>query len=157
MDGARRDERGRPKVNPDLVEYIVIVVPDLDSLSSVASALADLVGAAAIRILDLVVVARKADGAVEILEPEAVASLANLAETEGETGALLSDHDIEMLSLGLEPAKVALVVVTEDRWARGLSAAVNQAGGFIVAGERIPAPRVEAALAARPPDDDPSR
>jgi hypothetical protein len=153
--GAGPEKRPASRVVPDLVEYLVIVVPDVDSLASVASALADLVTGATIRILDLVVVARRADGSVLILEPETLASLAGLADAAAETGGLLSDHDIELVALGLEPATVGLVVVTEDRWAAGLSAAARQAGGLIVAGERIPAPRVEAALADRPPAHDP--
>jgi hypothetical protein len=157
MTGVEGPERGtRPDswVLADLVEYLVIVVPAVDSLASVASALADLVAAEAIRIMDLVVVARQADGSVSIHEPEAVASLAGLADTAAETGGLLSDHDMELVALGLEPATVGLVVVTEDRWAQGLSMAARRAGGLIVAGERIPAARVEAAFANRPPDGD---
>jgi Family of unknown function (DUF6325) len=155
MARAGREERPGSRVVPDLVEYLVIVVPDVDSLGSVASALADLVAGAAIRILDLVVVARRADDSVLILEPETVASLTGLADTAGETGGLLSDHDIELVALGLDRATVGLVVVTEDRWAAGLSTAARQAGGLIVAGERIPARRVEAALAERPAAPDP--
>jgi hypothetical protein len=137
----------------DLVEYLVVVVQDVDSLAGVAPALAELVEDAAIRILDLVIVAREGDGTVVILEPEAVASLASLAEMEGEIGGLLSDHDIELVSLALEPGTVGMVVVTEDRWAEGLSRAARRVGGLIVAGERIPARRVEAALAERPRPD----
>jgi hypothetical protein len=39
--------------------------------------------------------------------------------------------------------------VAEDRWAEQLSVAAREAGGHIVAGERIPSRRVEAALADR--------
>jgi hypothetical protein len=141
-------------VVPDLVEYFVVVVEDVDSLASLAPAVAELVESAAIRILDLVVVAREADGTVVILEPEAVASLESLADLEGEIGGLLSDHDIELVALGLEPGMVGLVVVTEDRWADGLSRAAHRAGGQIIAGERIPAARVQAALADRPTDEE---
>lgn len=150
------DDTGRQGVVPDLVEYFVVVVKDVDSLASVAPAVADLVESAAIRILDLVVVAREADGTVVILEPDVLASLESLAEMEGEVGGLLSDHDIELVALALEPGLVGLVVVTEDRWADGLSRAARRAGGQIIAGERIPASRVEAAFADRPADDGPA-
>ncbi len=150
-------DAARPGVVPDLVEYFVVVVDDIDSLASLAPAVAELVERASIRILDLVVVAREADGTVVILEPEAVASLETLAEMEGEIGGLLSDHDIELVALALEPGMVGLVVVTEDRWADGLSRAARRAGGQIIAGERIPASRVQAALTNRPVDEEPSR
>jgi hypothetical protein len=153
MDDQRPDDSVRPGVVPDLVEYFVVVVEDLDSLASLAPAVAELVEQAAIRILDLVVVAREADGTVVILEPEAVASLETLADLEGEIGGLLSDHDIELVALALDPGMVGLVVVTEDRWADGLSRAARRAGGQIIAGERIPASRVQAALADRSTDE----
>jgi hypothetical protein len=40
-----------------------------------------------------------------------------------------------------------LVIVAEDRWAVPLAAAASSVGGRIAAGERIPANRVERALA----------
>lgn len=154
--GEERFDAGGPGVVADLIEYFVVVVEDLDSLASLAPAMAELVERAAIRILDLVVVAREADGTVVILEPEAVTSLEALADIEGEIGGLLSDHDIELVALGLDPGMVGLVVVTEDRWADGLSRAAHRVGGQIMAGERIPAPRVQAALADRAAYDEPT-
>jgi hypothetical protein len=46
----------------------------------------------------------------------------------------------------VRPGEVGLVVVAEDRWAKQLSTAARDAGGRIVAGERIPVLRVEAAV-----------
>jgi hypothetical protein len=61
-------------------------------------------------------------------------------------GGMLSGHDIEMLSLALDRGTAAVVLVTEDRWATALGEAVRAAGGHMVAGERIDAHRVRAAL-----------
>jgi hypothetical protein len=141
------------EVVTDLVQYLMVVVPDVDSLRGVASGLAALVDSKAIRILDLVVVARDSDGAVQVLELEEVPSLTGLAEVEGEVGGLLSVHDIQLISLALHPGAVGVVVVTEDRWAVALSESARQVGGVIIAGEHIPPSRVEAALAGRPDDD----
>ncbi len=146
MARAPGDESEVGGVVPDLVEYLVVVVQDLESLATVVPALGGLVERSAIRILDLVIVSREADGMVMILEPEAVPSL---AEMEGEIGGLLSEHDLELVSFALEPGKVGMVVVTEDRWAESLSRAAHRAGGLILAGERIPANRVEIALGER--------
>jgi len=137
------------KVVTDLVEYLIIVVPEVDSLGSVANALVDLVGAGTIHLLDLVVIVRGDDGAVSTLEIEAVDSLAALRDVEGELGALLSEHDLELASFAVRPGTAAIVLVTEDRWAAPLSLAARRAGGRIIAGERLPAARVEAALADR--------
>jgi Family of unknown function (DUF6325) len=133
-------------VDIDLVQYVVVVVPDLDSLASVAPAFAGLVEVEAIRILDLVVAARNTDGTVRVLELEDVASLGGLTEVEGEVGGLLSDHDIELVALTLRPGEAGMIVVTEDRWAEALALSARRAGGVIMAGERIPRSRVQAAL-----------
>ena len=65
------------------------------------------------------------------------------------------EHDLELVSLSLEPGTAALVLVTEDRWAGPLSEAAGRVGGRIVAGERIPPARLRAALHAD--QDEPGR
>ena len=61
-------------------------------------------------------------------------------------GALLSRHDIELVSLALQPGDCAIVLVAEDRWAEPLAVAARGLGGEVRAGERIARERVEAAL-----------
>ena len=136
----------------DLVEYFIIIAPDVASLATVADALSALVRAGTIQLLDLVVVAKAADHTVEILELETVDSLAPVREVEGEFGGLLSEHDLELASFAIPAGSVGIVLVTEDRWAEPLSVAARHAGGLIIAGERIPASRIEAALAERRED-----
>jgi hypothetical protein len=128
----------------DLVAYLVIVVPDPDALSTVVPALITLVEQATIRILDLVVLVRQDDGAVVTLELEAVEALAPLRGVDVEVGAMLSDHDLELVSEALQPGSAGVVLVTEDRWAEPLATAVRTAGGHILGGERIAARRVQA-------------
>jgi hypothetical protein len=137
-------------VSPDLVEYLIVSVPDLEALSGVGQALAGLADDGTVRILDLVIVERGADGTVTVVEPSLVAAVATLGVT---ASGLLCQHDIELAALAVQPGTVGLVVVTEDRWARPLSAAARNAGGRIVAGDRIPAQRVEATLAEPPKDE----
>jgi hypothetical protein len=141
--------RGADSVVSDLVAYLIVSVPDIASLASLADALATLVDEATIRILDLVVLERDDAGAVTAHELDQVGSMAALATTDGEVGGLLSEHDIELASLSIRPGTAGVVLVTEDRWAVPLAAAARQAGGGIVAGERILPSRV-AALEERP-------
>jgi Family of unknown function (DUF6325) len=136
-------------VTPDLVEYMVVVTPDAESLGALVPALAELVTDARIRILDLAVVVRDADGTVVVHEVETVSSLAGLRDVDGEVGGLLSEQDVEVAGLALQPGTAGLVIVTEDRWAEPLSLAARRAGGRIVGGERIPPRRVADALAER--------
>jgi hypothetical protein len=140
-------------VTPDLVEYMVVSAPDEASLAALVPALAELVVGARIRILDLAVVVRSANGAVTVHEVETVESLAGLRHVEGEVGSLLSQQDVATAGLALRPGTAGLVIVTESRWAEPLSVAARNAGGRIVGGERIPPRRVADALAERLDDE----
>jgi hypothetical protein len=138
----------------DLVEYVVVVFPDRAALGSVGPALDDMVRSARIRVLDVVVLAREADGRLDVVEGSEVEALSAVADPAGEVG-VLSENDLRLAARAVRPGEVALVVVAEDRWAAQLSAAARTAGGRIVAGERIPAVRMEAAVAAvTEPDDE---
>jgi hypothetical protein len=141
-------------VATDLVEYFIIAVPDLDSLAEMAPALAELVQRAAIRILDVVVVVKDVAGSITTLELDVVDTMAAIRGLGSDLGGMLSDKDIAMASVAVRPGSAGLIVVTEDRWAEPLSLAARRAGGHIVAGERIPASRVESALADRFGDPD---
>lgn len=140
-------------VSTDLVEYLIVVVPNVDALSSVAVALADLVRAGTVRILDVVVLVRDEHGQLEVSEVKSVAGLAPLRDVAFETGGWLSDHDIEVSSLAVQPGMAGVVVVTEDRWAAPLSEAARRAGGQIIAGDRVAPRRVETVLADQSEDD----
>jgi Family of unknown function (DUF6325) len=144
-----RNRGARDEVRTDLVEYLIVVVPSREALSAIGSALAKLVENAKIRILDLVVLERDADGAVTVLEVEALEGMASLRNLDIEVGGMLSEHDLELAALALKAGMPGVVLVTEDLWAKSLSTAARRAGGEIIAGERIPASRVEAALGDR--------
>jgi len=143
----RQDPRNpRQPVITDLVAYVMCVVPDVGALRNLVPALVSLVDEATIRIVDLVVLSRDDEGSVATLELEEVDDLAPVRDLDVEVGGMLSGHDIEMLALALDRGTAALVLVTEDRWAAELGEAARAAGGHIIAGERIDASRVRAAL-----------
>ena len=144
------DHNDRDPVMSDLVEYLVIQVPDLNSLSSVGSALAALTSDSTIRILDLVAVTTDEFGSVHEVDLDSVAGLVGIAPFVHLHDELLSAHDIRLAALALPPGSAGLVLVTEDRWAASLDGAARRVGGRIVAGERISAHRLERALAYTP-------
>jgi hypothetical protein len=140
---------GRSPFNPDLVEYVLVAVPDVSRLEGLAAALVELVESAAIRVLDLVVLHRRAgDTTVTVLELEEVEGLLALREVDGEVGGYLSGHDIELASLGLEPDTAGILLLVEDSWAEPLARAARSAGGHFVGGERIPRERLSLVLPA---------
>jgi len=137
-------------VMSDLVEYLVIQVPDLHSLSSVGPALVALTADSTIRILDLVAVTTDDLGGVHEVELDSVPGLAEIVPNVHLHHELLSAHDIRLAALALPSRSAGLVLVTEDRWAATLDGAARAVGGRIVAGERISARRFELALAHAP-------
>ena len=133
----------------DLVEYVVVSVPELSSTVGVASAIRELVESAQIRILDLVGVVTSPDGRFTAVEAELLSGLAELRSVEGEVGGLLSQDDIALACRGLQPGTSALILVVEDRWAQVLADAARHSGGRIIGGERIPRHRLEQARRSR--------
>lgn len=132
----------------DLVEYVVIAVPELSSTVGVAAALRELVESSRIRILDLVGVTTGPDGRFSAIEPEQLSGLAELRDVEGEVGGLLSEDDLALACSALQPGTSALILVVEDRWAALLAEAARTSGGRIIGGERIPRHRLEQARRA---------
>lgn len=148
-DRAGKATDGRPP-DLDLVEYVVISLPELSSAVEVAAVLKALVESAQIRILDLVGLATGPDGRFTAIEPELLSGLAPLDSVEGEVGGLLSEDDIALAGSALQRGMSALIVVVEDRWAQMLADAARQSGGRIIGGERIPRHRLEQARRSRP-------
>ena len=149
MKHERKSHKAPDHVATDLVEYFIVAVPNVESLEGLGPALAKLVKRAAIRILDVVVLVKDYDGSVALLELDMVDSMAALRGLDDDFGGMLSDHDLELAALALRAGTTGVVVVTEDRWAEPLSTAAQRAGGRIIAGDRIPASRVELVLAEK--------
>src|SRR6478609_6738558 len=106
-----------PTSDLDLVEYVVIAVPELSSAVAVADALRTLVESAQIRVLDLVGVVAGFDGRSTVIEADLLPALATLDDVDGEVGGLLSEDDVLLAGSALPAGTSALVVVVEDRWA----------------------------------------
>ena len=142
-----REPRELP--DPDLVELVVVALPEVSATVRVAEALRQLVAQSSIRILDLVVVTARADGGFTAMEPEAVGGLALLHDVEGEVGGLLSSDDVALACSALPPDTTALLLVIEDSWAAPLAEAARAVGGRVVGGDRIGASRLAMVYGSR--------
>ena len=92
------------------------------------------------RLIDLAVVSKAADGTVSILEtqelePEVAAAFVKLT---GSVSGLLSEADLEELADDLAPGTTAAALLFEHVWATRFAAAVRAAQGELVLAERIP-------------------
>jgi hypothetical protein len=132
------------------VEYLLIGFPGNQFKGEIVPALADLIEAGTVRILDLVFVKKDEDGSITTFEYDALTEAPGFAELDGEAGGLLNDDDIALAAEALAPDSSAALLVWEDTWAAPLAAALRNAGGVLVAGERIPHEIVEQALDALP-------
>ncbi len=142
------------KVDPDLVEYLIITVPHVGALKAVTPAIAQLVASAQFRILDLVCLAPSPKNGGELLplELDEVASIEALRYVDGEFGGLLSEGDVQVAAFSLPRTGASLLLLVEDLRLGPLSAAARASGGQILGGERTPRSRVLAALTgSRPP------
>ena len=79
--------------------------------------------------------------------------MAAFDELDGEINGLLSDEDLQQAGEALSPGSSAMLVVWENTWARRLVTAVRDAGGRLVAHDRLDAETVAAAMAASGAED----
>ena len=129
------------------VDYAIIGFPGNKFRGEIAPALADLVEAGTIRIIDVAFVGKDPNGdavAMELteLDPEVQASLDKLGI---EVGGLFNEDDLQDIADDLEPNCSAAVLLWENVWARKVTKAMRDAGGELVAFERVPHEVVQAA------------
>jgi hypothetical protein len=129
------------------VDYAIIAFPGNKFRGEIAPALADLVESNTIRLIDVAFVGKGADGdviAFELteLDPEVQDSLDRLGiEVQG----LLNEDDLADAADALEPNSSAALLVWENVWARTVTKAMRDAGGELLAFERVPHDIVQAA------------
>jgi uncharacterized membrane protein len=128
------------------VEYIVLGFPGNQFSGEIAPALAQLVESETIRILDLVFIAKDADGEIVAVEVEDHHLAEAFGAIDGEIGGILSPDDIEHAGEALEPNSSAALLVWEDLWATPLVTALQNSGGVLIEGGRIPHDIIELAL-----------
>lgn len=128
------------------VEIAVIAFPGSQFNAAVAPALADLVDAGTVSILDVVVVTRTQEGEVVALEITDL-EVDPFADVDGEVTGILSEEDAIEIGARLDPGSTAAIIVWENTWARRVVAAIRAAGGQLVAHDRIDAETVNRVLA----------
>ena len=102
------------------VEYMIVGFPGNQFNGEIAPALADLITSGTIRILDLVFIAKDADGNHAAVEFDEHDALAGFGDLDGDVGGLISHDDIEYAAEALEPDSSAALLIWEDTWAKPL-------------------------------------
>jgi hypothetical protein len=129
------------------VDYMIVAFPGNKFRGEIAPALADLVDAGTIRIIDIAFVGKSESGdtvAFELteLDPDVQAGLENLGI---EVGGLFNEDDLMDAAAALEPNSSAALLVWENVWARDVAQAMRDAGGVLVDFARLPHDVVQAA------------
>ena len=129
------------------VDWIVVEFPGSRFNGQIAPALLDLVQRDLVRVLDLLVLKKDADGSLEAFELSDLdeGEIGELRTYESELAMLLSEEDVTSLAAAIEPGSSAAVLIWENTWAAPFASAVRRSGGQLVASGRIP---IQALLAA---------
>ncbi|MEV0024590.1 DUF6325 family protein [Streptomyces atroolivaceus] len=122
------------------VEYLVVTFPGGRFADAIAPALADAVGSEAVRILDLAFARRAAGGALERVELREMdpQGLVPFDPPDDPPAGLPQILGLEALGRLPEGSSAALIV-WEDLWSVPLTRVVQEAGGRLLAHERVPA------------------
>jgi hypothetical protein len=132
------------------VDYLVVEFPAGAShfTGEMAAELASLVDAGTIRVLDVLILAKAADGSVEALEIDDLDALDELRSIEVGLATILAEEDVEHLAAAMEPGTAAGVLVWENCWAAPFASAARRSGGQLIASGRIPIQAIIASLEA---------
>jgi Family of unknown function (DUF6325) len=129
------------------VEWLALAFPGPALDRSLVPVLAGLVDSGTVRLIDAAVLHKAADGTVTGAELEDEDG-ADFGRVDGDVLELLNDDDLTQIAVALDVDTTTLVLVWENRWATALGQAVADAGGTVVAHDRVPRASIERALAA---------
>ena len=132
------------------VDYVVVEFPAGASnvTGELAKDLLALADAGTIRVIDVLILTKDADGTVEAVELSDVGELGELQALEAQLAELLAEEDVEHLAAAMEPGSVAGVLIYENVWAAPFASAVRRSGGQLIANGRIPIQAIIAAVEA---------
>jgi len=132
------------------VDYLVIEFPEghQNFTGETAEELARLAESGIIRVLDVLILVKNADGSVDAMELDETPAVDAIRALEADIAEILAADDVEMLAAAMLPGSVAGVVVFENRWAAPFAAAARRAGGQLIASGRIPIQAIAASMEA---------
>ncbi len=132
------------------VDYLVVEFPAGASsfTGEMAAELRALADSGTIRVIDVLILTKDADGTVEATELSDIAELGELQAIEAELAELLAADDVDHLAAAMEPGSTAGVLIWENLWAAPFASAVRHSGGQLIANGRIPIQAIIASIQA---------
>src|SRR3954449_5575269 len=138
------------------VDYVIVEFPAGKSnfTGEMAKELLALVDAGVIRVIDVLILTKAADGTVDAMELADIEDLGDLQILETQLAELLAEEDVEHLAAAMEPGSTAGVLIWENLWAAPFASAARRSGGQLIATGRIP---IQAIIASIEADNTPTR
>jgi len=132
------------------VDYLVVEFPPdaANFTGEMAAEIGRLVDQKVIRVLDLLVLRKDVEGAVEAVEIDDLDEQDDLRAAETQLAELLAEEDVAHLAAAMDPGTTAGVLVWENVWAAPFASAARRAGGQLIASGRIPIQAILASLEA---------
>jgi hypothetical protein len=132
------------------IDWFLIEAPDRTINGAIVAPLLDLVDRRLIRILDVLVVVKRADDDFDALTTADLdpAQVGELGALEGASSGLLSSEDAAEAAALMQPNSLGLMIVYENLWSIPFAVAAREAGGQLVAHGHIATQAVVAALDA---------
>jgi hypothetical protein len=132
------------------VDYLVVEFPAGASnfTGEMAQELLALVDAGVIRVIDVLILTKDANGSVDAMELSDVGELGELQALEAQLAELLAEDDVEQLAAAMEPGSTAGVLIWENLWAAPFASAARRSGGQLIANGRIPIQAIIASIEA---------
>jgi hypothetical protein len=122
------------------VEYLIVAFPGNQFRGEIAPALADLVEAGTIRIIDIAFASKDANGEVAAFELSDLDSdvREGLENLGAKSSGLFNEEDLIAAAEELDPDSSAALLVWENVWAKPLVDAIRDAGGELYDYDRVP-------------------
>lgn len=128
------------------IDFLLLEFPAGAELGPAADALLDLVDRSVVRLYDLALVRKEADGSFSGVDLDAADGA--FTAFAGARSGMLGDDDLRQAADAMEPGTIAAIILFENAWAVPFVAAALGAGGQVIATQRIPAAEVMAVLDA---------
>jgi uncharacterized membrane protein len=131
------------------IDFIALEFPGNSFKGEIVPDLIDLVEREVIRIYDLVIVTKAADGMVGVRELQELgpSELSIVDPFKAEVSHMITELDVQAIAEKLDNNSTAALMLIENLWAKKTKQAMEDANGRLVMFERIPHDVVEEALA----------
>jgi hypothetical protein len=130
------------------IDFVLLEFSEDADTKACGDAIMDLIKRDVIRLLDILVIRKALDGSFSGVDLTDVTSagIGGFTAFDGARSGLVHDDEMSAAVEVMQPGTMAALIVYENTWAAPFVGAVLDAGGELIASQRIPAPDVLEAL-----------